>query len=323
MKILKFFGFAVLGIFVLVAGLLTYVKVALPDVGEAPELKVEGTQELIARGAYLANSVSVCMDCHSTREWTKFSGPTKPGTFGAGGEVFNQDFGFPGSYYSRNITPFGVGEWTDGELYRAITAGVSRDGRALFPIMPYMYYGKMADSDIHAIIAYIRTLEPQESVVPDSKSDFPMNFILNTLPTKGEPQPIPHKSEQVLYGKYMANAAGCIECHTKQDKGQKLPGMDFAGGFEFRIPPYGIVRSPNITPHATGIGAWTEEAFVNRFKFYADSSYVPATLEAGQFQTVMPWTMYATMEEEDLKAIYAYLRTVAPVENQVVRFSSL
>ena len=276
MKILKILGFILAGIVILIACLLTYVKVALPSVGDAPDLKVQSTPELVARGAYLAHSVSVCMDCHSTREWTKFSGPLKPGTLGVGGELFDQKFGFPGAFYSKNITPFGVSDWTDGELYRAITSGVSRDGRALFPIMPYMYYGKMAESDIHAIIAYIRTLEPQESVIPESKPDFPMNFIINTIPAKGEPQPIPDKSDQVLYGKYMTNAAGCMECHTIQDKGKQLPGMQFAGGFEFNMPPFGVVRSANITPHKeTGIGSWTEDVFVTRFKSYADSSYVP------------------------------------------------
>lgn len=323
MKILKFLGFAVIGVLILVAALLSYVKVALPNVGDAPDIKIESTPELIARGAYLANSVAVCMDCHSTRDWTKFSGPLQANTLGIGGETFNQQFGFPGAFYSRNITPFGIEEWTDGEIYRAITSGVSRDGHAFFPVMPYLNYGKMATEDVYAIIAYLRTLEPKESVVPPSVADFPMNFILSKIPQPADPQSIPDKSDQILYGKYLTNVAACIECHTQQDKGKKLPGMDFAGGFEFRMPPYGIVRSPNITPHSTGIGSWSEEQFVGRFKAYADSTYVPHQVNEGEFQTVMPWTMYATMEEEDLKAIFAYLKTLTPVENVVVRFSQL
>ncbi len=100
-----------------VSGLLTYVKAALPNVGPAPDLKVEITPERVARGSYLANTVLVCMDCHSGRDWTKFSGPIAEGTLGKGGEQFDQKFGFPGVYYSRNITPAGIKDWTDGELF--------------------------------------------------------------------------------------------------------------------------------------------------------------------------------------------------------------
>ncbi|MDX5346784.1 MAG: cytochrome c, partial [Hymenobacteraceae bacterium] len=96
-----------LALVVLVGGAALYLKVILPDVGPAPEIKVETTAEQIARGKYLANHVSVCIDCHSTRDWTKFAGPLVPGTWGKGGERFDQTMGFPGVYYSRNITPAG------------------------------------------------------------------------------------------------------------------------------------------------------------------------------------------------------------------------
>ena len=98
-----------------VIGMLTYLKVALPNVGEAPELTVEITPERLERGKYLANHVNLCMDCHGQRDWETFSGPLVEGTGGKGGEIFNQDFGFPGAYYAKNITPFHLGDWTDGE----------------------------------------------------------------------------------------------------------------------------------------------------------------------------------------------------------------
>lgn len=309
-------------IILLIAGLLTYVKTALPNVGPAPEIKITATPALIERGHYLANSVAVCMDCHSTRDWSKFAGPADPATWGKGGETFDQTFGFPGAFYSRNITPAGIGSWTDGEVYRAITSGVSKDGSALFPVMPHPNYGKMATEDIYAIIAYLRTLKPIENKVPQSVPDFPMNFIINTIPAKANPQAIPDTADKVEYGKYLLNAAACSECHTKQEKGQKIPGMDYAGGFEFPIAT-GIVRSPNITSDKeTGIGDWSETAFINRFKMYADSSYTPAKIGPGEFNTVMPWAMYATMKREDLAAIYAYLQTVTPIKNTVVKFTT-
>jgi hypothetical protein len=81
------------------------------------------------------------------------------------------------------------------------------------------------------------------------------------------------------------------------------------------------VRSANITPSPeTGIGSWTSELFLERFKVY-DSGYVETPAKDGEFNTMMPWTCYGTMEVDDLKAIYAYLRTVPPVENAVKKFS--
>src|ERR1035437_9435534 len=128
--------FVLLLLIVAAGGSVGYLKFALPDVDAAPDLKIVSSPEKIARGEYLANSVCVCMDCHGTRDWSKFSGPPVDGTKGKGGEVFDQKFGFPGAYVSKNITPFSLGKWTDGEIFRAITCGVNKDGKALFPIMP-------------------------------------------------------------------------------------------------------------------------------------------------------------------------------------------
>jgi hypothetical protein len=81
------------------------------------------------------------------------------------------------------------------------------------------------------------------------------------------------------------------------------------------------VRSANITPdNETGIGSWTEEAFVKRFKVYADSSYKPHKVGSKEMNSAMPWTMYAGMKEGDLKAIFAYLKTVKPIRQKVVKF---
>src|SRR4051812_42370695 len=233
---------------VVVGSLVTYVAVALPDVGNAPELKVESTPERIERGRYLANAVNVCMDCHSTRDWAKFSGPVSPGTAGKGGERFDQTMGFPGVYYSRNITPAGISRYTDGELYRVITTGVNKEGKAMFPVMPYTHYGKMDDEDIYSIIAYIHTLQPIENPVQDSQSDFPMSVIINTIPSKGAPVKRPEPSDTIAYGGYMVNASGCIECHTQVDKGQVIPELAYSGGREFRMPDGSLLKSSNITP---------------------------------------------------------------------------
>ena len=320
-KFLLIVGIVFLVIVVTIGGALTYVSTALPDV-EAPDLKVESTTERIERGKYLANAVNVCMDCHSTRDWSKFTAPIVPGTLGKGGERFDQTMGFPGIYYSKNITPAGISRYTDGELYRVITSGVNKEGHAMFPVMPYPYYGKMDKEDIFSIIAYLRSLEPIENQVPDSAPDFPMNFILNTIPSMPSHTKKPDPADAVAYGGYMINAAGCIECHTMAEQGQIDQDLAYSGGREFMMPDGSIVRSANITTDTeTGIGSWTREAFVARFKAYADSSYVIPTVKPGEFNTIMPWIMYANMTEEDLSAIFAYLKTVKPIKNQVVKFT--
>ncbi len=320
-KLLKYVGYLVAIIVISIAGILTYAKVALPNVGEAEDLKIDHTAERIQRGRYLANTVTVCMDCHSKRDWSKFSGPLAEGTLGMGGDRFDQSIGLPGVFFARNITPSGISRYTDGELFRLITSGVTKEGRAMFPLMPYPYYGRMDKEDIYDIISYVRSIPSIENSVPDSEPDFPMNFIINTIPQKPMHQPKPPKTDLLAYGAYMTNAAGCAECHTKVEQGQIIPDFMFGGGRDFKFPDGSVVFSANITPDKeTGIGAWTQEMFVQRFKIYADSAYVPPSVANGEFNSIMPWTMYGQMEEDDLAAIYAYLKTVKPISNQVVKF---
>jgi hypothetical protein len=321
-KLLKAIGVLALLLVAILCGALLYVKTALPRVGEAQNIKVEHTQERVERGRYLANCVTVCMDCHSTRDWTLFSGPIKPGTLGMGGEKFDRQYGFPGVYFSKNITPAGIREYTDGELLRVITTGVDRKGRAMFPVMPYHYYGRMDTEDILSIIAYLRTLPALENKVPDSQSDFPMSLIINTLPTKASPQKRPAMSDSLAYGHYLVNAAGCAECHTPVKQGQIIQELMYYGGREFSMGPMGVVRSANITPDAeTGIGNWSREFFVARFRSYSDSvDYQQQKVEPGMMQSVMPWTMYANMTEQDLNAMYTYLMSLKGMPNKVLKF---
>ena len=312
----------VLVVAVLLTGLLIYIKFALPDVGPAPDLKVEMTPERIARGEYLANHVAVCIVCHSKRDWTRFSGPPTEGTFGMGGDRFDQKFGFPGVYFAKNITPAGISRYTDGELFRVITTGVNKEGEAMFPVMPFHYYGQMDVEDIKSIIAYIHTLKPIQNDVQKSSSDFPMNFILNTIPHKGNPTKRPDKADLINYGKYIANASSCIDCHTKVDKGKLIPGTEYGGGREFPFPDGAIVRSGNISPDKeTGIGLWKKEVFINLFHAHSDSITLHTTLKAGDFNSIMPWTMYGKMTDEDLTALFAYLQTIQPISNKVLKFS--
>jgi len=321
-KVLKVLGILLLVLVIVVVGAITYVTQALPDIPLPTDLKVEITPERVARGEYLANSVCVCMDCHSTRDWNKFSGPLVPGTLGKGGERFDQSMEFPGEFYARNVTPFALKDWSDGEIYRAIASGVSKDGHPFFPVMPYPNYRTMDTEDVHSLIAYLRSLPEQESSPAASKADFPVSVIMHTIPKPAEPVKRPDPADAVDYGRYMVNAAGCVVCHTKHEKGSAV-GEPGAGGFEFAFPNGAIVRSPNITSHADGLGAWDKATFIARFKQYADSAYVPQAVDmaAAEFQTVMPWTMYGHMTEQDLGAIYDYLRSMPPVAGKVEKWT--
>lgn len=314
----------IIGVFVLLlfaAG--TYVKFVLPNADPSPNIKVERTTARIENGRYLANHVTVCMDCHSKRDWALFAGPMSATEIGAGGEIFNQQMGFPGTFYAPNITPAALVTWSDGDIFRAVTSGVSKDGRALFPIMASHRFGKMDKEDVYDIIAYIRTLKPVDKVVSRSKPDFPVNFIINTMPQKPQFIKKPNPEDTVLYGAYLVNAAGCVECHSKTDKGSVIKGTEFGGGMEFKGLA-GVLRSPNITFDAgTGIHSWTKAQFFNRFSAYANSDYKAASIAKNEINTPMPWAMYGGMKEKDLDAIYAYLKQLEPIKNKVVRFSAL
>jgi len=294
----------------------------LPSAGPVPELSIERTAERQARGAYLANNVYACMSCHSDRNSSLYAQPVIESTLGKGGYVWDEKHGIPGKVYAPNLTPYHLGEWTDGELFHAITAGISRDGRALFPLMPYHMYGGADREEIMDIIVYLRSLEPIAYDVPATELNFPMNWITKMIPQEPQFTLRPDASDPVALGKYLVNVASCYDCHTPMVKGRYDHSRPMAGGNEYLLIDGSKVRSANISPHkGSGIGGWSEEMFVKRFKMYADSSFVPAEVSPGDFNTEMPWNEYARMSEEEIRAIWAYLQTVEPIDNKVERFT--
>jgi mono/diheme cytochrome c family protein len=319
--LLKIVGGIVLLLVLVAACGYGYMMLAFPKVPPAPaNVTFESSPERLARGEYLANHVTGCTTCHSQRDYTKFSGPFIPETLGAGGQKF--DLGPAGVLYSKNITPAGIGSWTDGELLRSVTQGVSKDGTPLFPVMPYPHFGKMSEDDVHAVLAYIRSLKAIEAPAPPApKLNFPLNLIVRTIPEANTYGTRPSPEDKVAYGKYMTDAALCSDCHTPiDDRGTPLPGMDFAGGMEILETGY-RVRTANITPDAnTGIGSWTEQQFIDKFKGFESATNVTLAEHERAQNTPMPLTAYAGMTREDLSAIYAYLRTLKPVTNRVDKF---
>lgn len=299
-----------------------YFNQQFPKEIAAEEIKIEVTPARLERGKYIFHHAAGCVDCHSARDFSKLSGPVKPGTEGMGGDKFDEELGLPGTFYARNITPYGVGNWTDGELVRAITEGISKDGSALFPIMPYLVYGKMDREDIYSVVAYLRTLPSIKNDVPKDEVKFPMSMIMKTIPTKNAFTQKPDiKTNPIAYGEYMVKGASCTDCHTPSKDGVPIPGKEFSGGIEINLPGNTVVRTANLTPdNETGLGLWTKEQFIKRFKQCMEPGYT-TPYKPGEYQTIMPWTVYGGMTEEDLGAIYDYLRTIPAVKNKVEKFS--
>ena len=316
---LKIVGGLVALIVILIVISLIYLNTAFPKVYPAEDITIEATAERLARGEYLVENVSMCLDCHSQVKENIFSMPVVPGTKGMGGRSFEEGEMI---VHVPNITPAALKDWSDGEIARAITEGVDKDGQALAPMMPYSEYKYMAKEDVYAVVAYLRTLPAIENEVPPTELPFPLSLIFPTLPDSATPMALPDTSDSLANGEYLVNIAGCKFCHTPFENGQQPEGMDFAGGHEFPDARFGIARSANITPdEETGIGSWTKDMFIERFKSYSDSLGQNIPLGGNVNQTAMPWTILSGMTEKDLGSVYDYLRTVKPVKNEVDTFS--
>ncbi len=324
--VLKVLGALVLLAVVLAGAGVVYLAMKKPALSAPSAEKVEATPARMARGEYLVLHVSDCLGCHSDFQRDRFGVPPKPGTEGQGGYPFDKKLGIPGVVQAQNITPdpeTGLGSWTDGEIIRAVREGVDRNGQALFPQMPYPYFRSMSDEDVRSVVVYLRTLKPIRHATAPRRLDFPVNFLIKSVPKPVDgPVAMPDPAADHLgYGKYLVTIAGCRECHTAHDNhGQLLPGRDFAGGWEM-LGPWGRVVTANITPHPdVSMGKATKEEFLGRFKAFESLTGENAPVATPGRNTIMPWLQYAGMTPEDLGAIYDYLKTLPPIENKVNPF---
>lgn len=259
----------------------------------------------------------MCGSCHSHRDWSHQYGPVD-GPMGGGSDSTQVAYGLPPGtvLWSPNLTPTGVGDWTDAELARALTGGLSRDGHALFPVMPYDRYATLADDDVASLVAWMRALSPAPDEVPDRSLPLPLALGVRQFPRPPALVDTP-PADPVGAGAYLADAASCVWCHSAVDfRGNLVPGRILAGGHRFVAPPpgAGTVVAPNITPDATGIGSWTREQFIARFRGLPPGLRVPVV--EGGFASPMPWLAYRGMTEADLGALYDYLRTVPAVASE-------
>jgi len=310
----KIVGYGLLTLFVIAATGFAYLYFRKPASRAAKNIRVAMTPERIERGHYLFR-LADCQGCHSPHE-LKDGALVVISDREASGQVFTENgmqAGIP------NITPdpeTGIGTWTDGEKIRAIREGIDKYGKALFPMMPYEHFRYMADDDVEALVAYLNSLKPVKNRI--QRTELPL-FIKVMI--KGAPQPVeeqvkrPNRSNRRLYGEYLANLGLCIECHTSGEGPRLDMSKRFAGGRRFDINGH-VVASANITPDpTTGIGSWSVDYFKERFHRYKDGTPADA---AGKF-TIMPWHNLAQLPDDDLEAIYGYLREQMPVENKVDR----
>jgi mono/diheme cytochrome c family protein len=310
----------VLGIvFLALAAVATYLYLFKPRQRPASTEKVESTPARIERGRYLSEVVFGCFDCHSKHDLTRYGAPPV-GPAGQGGECVGATQGFPGQICIPNITPdpeTGLGNWSDGEIVRAVREGIDRDGKALFPMMPYSEYSAISEEDARAMVAYLRTLPPVKSAVPERQLKLPLSVIVKFAPRPlTGPVPEPDRSDKRAYGQYLAKVSGCQFCHTPVDKQhQSIKGQELSGGQEFP-GPWGHLRSANLTPHATGLGEKTEQQFIGMFKAF-DMPVADLPEITPDKNTVMPWLSRAKLTEADLSAIYAYLKSVPAIERVV------
>ncbi|MCC7165095.1 MAG: c-type cytochrome [Anaerolineae bacterium] len=258
-----------------------FMTVYMPPSALDANLKVEATPEQIARGKYIAQ-VS-CAGCHD---------PDKTGVL-VGGMDFSKEIPIPiGNMVSRNLTPAGIlAERTDGELFRAIRHGVTKDG-SLAGFMSFMPYRDLSDDDTKALIAYMRSQPP----TPNG-NDLAQGTQFNALGLlfMGAGMfPIPEARMGVItapapganaeYGKYVATFGECRGCHGPNMTGAEPSAMD----------PVGVPNARLFTAQIS------HEDFVKMMRTgkRPDGSDLK-----------MPWENAAQMNDEDLGALYEYLKS--------------
>ncbi|SHK65467.1 Cytochrome c [Shimia gijangensis] len=254
----------------------------------------------VQRGEYLVRGPAGCGNCHTPQTP---AGPDMSNELG--GFMVDKNPAFEA--WAVNITPGGrVADWSDEELARAIREGIRPDGSVIGPPMPIGLYRDLSDDDLYSIVAFLRTIPASSIETPFSTYNIPLP------PAYGPPLTsvtAPSQAVTVEYGAYLAGpVAHCIECHTPM--GEKGPMFDThlgAGGFEFH-GPWGTSVSPNLTTHADGLTAYSDE----ELKQMITEGVRP---DGSRMLPPMGYHHYAAMTEGDLDAVILYLRQLPPLPN--------
>jgi len=271
------------------------------------------TAERMRRGEYLVHSVARCMGCHAKydekAEHQKGERPVPVSKDGAGAALFHDG---PISVVAPNITSdpeTGLGKWSDDAIARAIREGIADDGRVLLPVMPYENFRQMSDEDVASVVVFLRTLPPVRSTLAPTKVPFLLTRLFQSVPQPvTSPVPEPDRSTPTRQGSYLARMGSCSGCHTPRTPQFRLiPGMEMAGG---NLMTWGkTVATVNLTPDPSGIVYYDDVLFIETMR----TGYV----RGRQLNSMMPWWVYGNMTDDDLKALFAYLRTLQPVHHEV------
>lgn len=314
-KTKRFFKRLLLSTPFLAIGWFFYLLLRSPSAAPAATITVDMSPERVERGQYLFDAICACGTCHSERDYKKFGGPINPKRVGVGQEMpFNS---LPGTITAGNLTrdkDTGLGNWSDGDKIRAIRDGVNKDGRALYPLMPYQYYRYLSDEDVQAIVAYMNSLPVVKNQLPRTSITFPTSMWI-----KGLPSPVFHVAAVdpdggEAFGEYITRVAACESCHTPLRGFQPDLNERFAGGTDLDSF-FGVVTAANISPDmGSGIGGWSYPQFEKRMRDYQNYQGQPPLTGPPDF-TLMPWESYTKITDHDLEAMFLYLRGLKAVSN--------
>ncbi len=259
----------------------------------------------LEQGRYLVESVTICFECHSERDFSKRGWPIPPGRVGSGRIFWGEG---SANQIAPNITPdvaTGIGDWSDEEIVRAIEDGVGKNGRLLNPEMPSRYFHCLVDDEIHSIVLYLRSIPPVRNHLPEMAK-----YIPGTHPPTIAMDSIrlTKSSTTVTRGAHLVRLAGCETCHTPANEEGFIHGLEFAGGTVFRHGDEAAASS-NLTPDPSGIGYYDENLFLKVVK--------TGSVGARGMFSAMPWHFYRNLTDADLKAIFAYLQALPPVKHRV------
>ena len=309
LKIVKGTGLLVI-LFLFILSIVVFARKDRTFDAPYPAIHAVNDSVVITRGKELVYGAAHCAHCHTPVSQLDAieRGEIVPL---AGGHIFDIP---PAKIYTPNITSdkeTGIGAWPDSVIARSLRYGVGHAGSALVDFMPFQH---LSDADLTAVISYLKTVPPVKNKVPATKWKL-LGTVLKALvieptgPTIEIPQHVA-PGATVEYGKYLAESvANCRGCHTERDlKTGKYIGTPYAGGFHMpcEVNPALEVVTPNITSDAqTGkLANWTEEEFLQRFR-------------KGKVihESTMPWGPFSRLADDDLRAIYRFLKTVPPVTN--------
>lgn len=255
---------------------------------------------LLARGKVLMDGIVACGNCHVAR------GPQGEPLFDkglSGGMVLDEP---PFRAVASNITPdatTGIGKWTDAQLAKAIREGIRPDGSLIGPPMPVEFYRHLADSDLAAIVAYLRAQPAVANAV--GKSVYRIPLPPNYGPPIAKPVPLPPATDKLRYGKYLADIGHCMDCHTpRSPDGRLLTAQLGAGGFPFP-GPWGVSVARNLTPHDSGLKGWSDAEIARAIR-------TGVRRDGTALKPPMAYGWYANIGDADMAALNAYLRALKP-----------